>query len=192
MAEEISNPLLSLIKEKSLIDDLQYEEVVAEFKRNGKPVIQILADFGIMDSDTTLQVMADHLGTQVVKLSDRDLPPEVIKALPASAARMYQCVPTALSNGTLQVALVDPLNPARADELGFVVKKDIQLVVADPFQIQKALEKYYPEDTQNVNDILKELGADQEIAKEVSEVEVTDDATLMDRLANQDPIMRFV
>ena len=40
MPEEISNPLLSLIKEQSLIDDLQYEEVLGEFKRSGKPVIQ--------------------------------------------------------------------------------------------------------------------------------------------------------
>ena len=35
MAEEISSPLLSLVKELGLIDDLQYEEVAAEFKRSG-------------------------------------------------------------------------------------------------------------------------------------------------------------
>ena len=40
MAEEISSPLLSLIKEQRLIDDLQYEEVVAELKRTGAPVIR--------------------------------------------------------------------------------------------------------------------------------------------------------
>ena len=54
MAEEILNPLLALIKEQSLIDDLQYEEVVAEHKRAGTQVIQILQDFGIMDLDTIL------------------------------------------------------------------------------------------------------------------------------------------
>jgi len=46
MSEEISNPLLSLIKEQSLIDDLQFEEVQAEFKRSGKSVMQILQDMG--------------------------------------------------------------------------------------------------------------------------------------------------
>ena len=67
MAESISDPLLSLIKEQSLIDDLQYEEVVSEFKRSGKPVIQLLQDFGVMDLDTILQLMADHLaGTEHV------------------------------------------------------------------------------------------------------------------------------
>ena len=112
MAEDISiPPLLALVKERELVDDLQYEEVLAEFKRSGTPVMQILQDFGIMDSDNLLQVMADHLGTEVVSLSGRDLAPDLLRNLPGSAARMYQCLPVGMSNSTLQVALVDPLVP---------------------------------------------------------------------------------
>src|SRR5882724_9739425 len=192
MAENISDPLLSLIKEQSLIDDLQYEEVVSEFKRSGKPVLQLLQDFGVMDLDTILQLMADHLGTQVVALRDRELAPEVLRTIPPATARMYQCLPVALSDSTLQIALVEPLNPARMDELGFIVKQNLQLVVANPIQIQKPIERYYPEDSESVSDILKELGEDKEIAKEASELAVTDDATLMAGLANEAPIVRFV
>ena len=68
MAEEISNPLLSLVREQGLIDDLQYEEVVAELKRSGTPVFQLLQDFGIMKVDDILHVMATNLGTEVVSL----------------------------------------------------------------------------------------------------------------------------
>src|SRR5882672_8196788 len=192
MPEEISNPLLSLIKEQSLIDDLQYEEVLAEFKRSGKPVIQILQDFGVMDLDTILQIIADNMGTQVVSFRDREFPQELVRSITAHTARMYQCMPMKLENSTLQVALVDPMNPARIDELGFIVKKDIQLVVADPAQVEKAIEKYYPEDSESVSEILKELGADEEIAKEVREVAATDNAALMTGLANEAPIVRFV
>jgi type IV pilus assembly protein PilB len=192
MADDISSPLLSLIKEQSLIDDLQYEEVISEFKRSGKPVSQILQDFGVMDLDTILQIQADHLGTQVVKLGD--LSPDLVMLIPAKSARMYQCVPVSLSNGTLQIALLDPLNVARMDELGYLVKKDLQPVVADPAQVEKALEKYYPEgeESETVSDLLKELGSDTEIAREVSEIEATDDVTMMAGLANEAPIVRFV
>jgi type IV pilus assembly protein PilB len=190
MPEEISNPLLSLIKEQSLIDDLQYEEVLGEFKRSGKPVIQILQDFGIMDLDTVLQVMADQLGTQVVKL--KDLPADVVAAIPGKTARMYQCIPVSLSNGTLQIALTEPLNTSRIDDLGYVVKKDLQVVVVDPNQIQKAIEKYYPETGESVSDMLKELGEDEEIAKEVSALGDKNDAAVMEDLANVAPIVRFV
>jgi len=192
MSDEISNPLLSVIKEQSLIDDLQYEEVSAEFKRTGKPVIQVLQDLGIMELDTILQLMADQLGTQVVPLNGRELPDNVLKAIPANTARMYQVLPIALNDGQLQVALVDPLNPSRIDELGFIVKHGLQVVIADPAQVQKNIEKYYPEDSESVSDILKQLGSDKEIAKEVQEIEATDNVDMMAGLANQAPIVRFV
>src|SRR6266853_6369348 len=192
MPQETTNPLLLLVKGQDLVDDLQYEEVLAEHKRSGTPVMQILQDFGIMDADAILQAIANHLGAEVVSLSDRELSPQLLQTIPANTARMYQCLPVALSNSTLKVALVDPLNPARLDELGFMVNKDIELVVADPAQIEKAIERYYPEEADDVLDILKQLGEDQEIAKEVSAVEATDDAALMEGLANEAPIIRFV
>jgi type IV pilus assembly protein PilB len=192
MAEDISNPLLSLVKEQGLIDDLQYEEVLGEFKRTGKPASQILQDSGILDLDTILQVIASHLGVSVVPLRERDLTPELLRLVPAKMARMYQCLPVNLADSTLQVALVEPLSPGRIDELGFVLKQDIQLVVVDPAQVQKAIEKFYPEDNESFTDILKELGSDSEIIKEVSELATTDDATMMARMADQAPIVRFV
>jgi len=192
MPQETTNPLLLLVKGQELIDDLQYEEVLAEHIRSGNSVMQILQDFGIMDVDAILQAIANHLGAEVVSLRDRELSPELLHTIPANTARMYQCLPLALSNSTLQVALVDPLNPARLDELGFIVNKDIQLVVADPAQIEKAIERYYPEDADDVSDILKQLGEDQEIANEVRAVEATDNVALMEGLANEAPIIRFV
>jgi type IV pilus assembly protein PilB len=192
MSDDISNPLLALVKEQNLIDDLQYEELLGEFKRTGKPVSQILQDSGMLDLDTILQVIATHLGAPVVTLRERDLTPELLRAVPAKMARMYQCLPMGLVNSTLQIALVEPLSPGRIDELSFVVKKDVQLVVADPAQVQKAIEKFYPEENESFSDILKELGSDQTIAKEVSEVGAADDAAMMARLADQAPIVRFV
>ena len=78
MAEEISNPLLSLVKEQGLIDDLQYEEVAGEVKRSGTPVFQALQNFGILDADAILQAMANHLGTEVVALRDVELPKDAV------------------------------------------------------------------------------------------------------------------
>src|SRR5215469_5326313 len=179
MAEEILNPLLSLIKEQALIDDLQFEEVVAEHKRTGTPVIQILQDFGIMDLDTILQLEANHLGAQVVSLRDRDFSPELLRMIPANTARMYRCMPVGQFDSTLQVAFEDPLNPARVDELGFIVRKDIQPVIANPAEIDKLIDQYYgQDDSDNVSEILKQLGEDKELARGVEEVAATDDAAV--------------
>jgi type IV pilus assembly protein PilB len=190
MPEEISSPLLSLVKELALIDDLQYEEVAAEFKRSGTPVLQLLQDFGIMQLDDVLQVMANYLGTKVVSLRDTRFTPELLATVPANVARMYQCLPVAMQDGTLQVALADPLDPARSDEINFAVKKTVQVVVADPAEIEKAIEQHYGQETEDVSDILKELGEDADIAREVSEA--GEDAKAAEALANEAPIVKFV
>ena len=193
MAEEISNPLLSLIKNQGLIDDLQYEEVAAELKRNGTPVFQLLQDFGIMKVHDILHVMASNLGTEVVSLRDHELSPDLLKLIPANVARMYHCVPVALNNGMLQVALADPLDPAHADEVGFASKRDVQVVVADPAEIEKAVDRYYgQEEAGDFSQILKELGSDKEMERAVNEAGAMDDVKQVENLANQAPIVKFV
>jgi type IV pilus assembly protein PilB len=192
MADEISSPLLALIKDQGLIDDLQYEEVLAELKRSAKPAMQILQDFAVMDLDAILQVEANFLSAEVVPINERDLKPELLAAVPAKTARMYQCLPVAQSGSSLKLALVEPLNTQRIDELTYVLKRDLQVVVADPVAIQKAIEKFYPEEIgggESFSEILKELGADKEIA---TQAKAADSAAAMESLANQAPIVRFV
>ena len=192
MADEISSPLLSLVRELGLIDDLQYEEVAAELKRGGAPAFQLLQDFGIMQLDDILQVMANYLGTRVVSLRSVQFTPELLATIPANVARMYQCLPVGQQDGTVQIALADPLDTSRADEITFAVKKEVQVVVADPADIEKAIEQHYGQETEDVADILKELGADADIAREVSEAGAQDDERLMANLANEAPIVKFV
>src|SRR6185369_7721174 len=95
MADYLSNPLLALIKEQGLIDDLQFEEVTQEQSRSGKSISQILHDFGIVEMETQLSIMATHLGTEVVDLAERELGPELVHLLPPSVARTQQAVPVA-------------------------------------------------------------------------------------------------
>jgi type IV pilus assembly protein PilB len=192
MAEDFSNPLLALIREQGLIDDLQYEEVVAELKRSGAPVVQLLQDFGIMKLDDILHVIAGHIGADVVSLKDREFPPELLQTVPARVAQMYHCLPVAVNNGTVQVALADPLDATRADEIHFAIKRDVQIVVADPDEIKKTIDRLYGQDeaSGDFSEILKELGTDADIAREVDEAAA--DAKQLESLANEAPIVKFV
>jgi type IV pilus assembly protein PilB len=191
MPEEISNPLLALVREQGLVDDLQCEEVVAEQKRTNTPVMQILQDFGIMKLDDILHVIAGYIGTEIVSLRDRQISPDLAKVIPARVAQMYRCIPVALNGDIVQVALADPLDPARADEIRFSAKREIQIVVADPAEVDKAIERLYGQgESENFSDILKELGSDVGIAREVSEA--GEDAKAAEALANEVPIVKFV
>ncbi|MBM3833143.1 MAG: pilus assembly protein PilB [Verrucomicrobia bacterium] len=195
MSEITSDPLLALVKERGLIDDLQLEEVTQEQTRSGKPMSQLLKDFGLVDTYTQLQLISEHLGTDIADIRESELTTEIIQTIPAATARMYQCVPVAVYGSTIQVAFMDPLNPQMIDELGFSIGKEVQVVVADAAQIERALNKFYPEDTNSsVSEILKELGANLDLGKDRPETTVAaafDVSDLTDQ-ANATPIIKFV
>lgn len=193
MSDEISNPLLALVREQGMVDDLQYEEVVGELKRSGKPVFQILQDFGIINADDILQVEANYLGVEVVSLKGLEIPKTALATLPGNSAKMYRCLPISLDGSTLRVAFEDPLDPGKIDEVGFVAKKDIQLVIAHPAEIQAGLDKYYGEETsEDIDKILADLGGDDKINEEATVAAETSDEDLLASLANEAPIVRFV
>ena len=185
MAEEISDALLNLLHGQGRLDDLQFEELAGEFRRTATPSLQLLQDFGIMKLDEILHVIAAALGTHLVTLKDRDPSPELLKLIPARVAQMYKCLPVALEHGVLQVALADPLNPQMADEIQFAAKRDVQIVVADPAEIRRCVDRCYAQvENESFAEILKELGEENLAAG--------DGVTATEELANQVPIVKFV
>jgi type IV pilus assembly protein PilB len=192
MPATVSSPLMDLIRSQGLLDDLQLEEVTEEHSRSGKPISEILQDFGFLEMNDQLQVIANHLGTEVVQLGDRDFTPEVLSSIPSDAARMYKCMPIAVFDSSVQVALADPLNPALVDELAYIVRKEIVPVVADPAEIERTIARFYGDSSSSVADILKELGQDGDIAREAAEAAASGAAADLETLANETPIIRFV
>jgi type IV pilus assembly protein PilB len=144
----------------------------------------------LIDQETQLQLIAEHLGTEVVTITESELTPEVLAAVPPTTARMYQCLPVAVQDSQVRLAMVDPLNTGALDELSYTIGKEIQLVVADPGQIEKLIQKCYPQDSDSVGEILRQLGGDEGLAKEVSEV-MSGEFDLA-ALANEAPIIKFV
>ena len=165
MADAATDPLVALIRERGMLDNVQLDEVLQEMGRSGKSALEVIGNYGFIDTDTMLQIIADHLGTMVATIDEGSLTEETLKAVPSESARMYQCMPVALYGDTLQIALADSLNPAALDELGFTIKLQLQLVVVNPPDVLKAIEKYYPAQSGGYTDLLKQMGATMDLSE---------------------------
>ena len=75
------HPIVNLLREQGRLDDLQVEEIVQENAKSGKPVQQIIADAGYVSMPELLRAIADHLGTEVVEISEADLNKEIIESI---------------------------------------------------------------------------------------------------------------
>ena len=179
MADFTVIPLLALIGDQNLLDEFQLEEVAGEVESSGVSAFQAMVDSGYLDEDTIIQILCDHLGCESMDLNDALITPELIEQLPAELAKQHQCVPVSFFEPTLQLAFVDPLNPAALDEIGFTTGFDVQVVVANPAQVTEALKEHYGQDEvdaaasgEALTDILKEFGDKALDEEDVNKVDI--------------------
>ena len=179
MADFTAIPLLALIGDQNLLDEFQLEEVAGEVESSGASAFQAMVDSGYLDEDTIIQILCDHLGCESMDLNDALITPDLIEQLPAELAKQHQCVPVSFFEPTLQLAFVDPLNPAALDEIGFTTGFDVQVVVANPAQVTEALKEHYGQDEvdaaasgEALTDILKEFGDKALDEEDVNKVDI--------------------
>ncbi|MCS1409881.1 MAG: Type II secretion system protein E [Verrucomicrobia subdivision 3 bacterium] len=198
MSDVASDPLLGLLQEQALLDDLQIEEVNDEVNKSGKSAFRVIQDFGHLDKDSLLQAIANHMGAEVVEVSDVTVTPELKEIVNDEIAKTYQCIPVALEDGVLQIALADPLDPSKLDELGFVIPYPVQMVVADPEAVENALAANYGaagggiDIKSGIADILQEMGVESDSDGAHKEVTISEDALDLSDDFDDAPIVKFV
>ncbi len=178
--------LKNIMINNGLMEEEQFQEVEDEYLRTGKSFATLLVDFGILENDSLLEIIAVHLDSYVVNISELELEKELVNLLSAEQARAYGVIPIKLTDdGTIFLAASNPLNYQISEDLNFVLGKNVKLAVATEKQIEIGLEKYYP--SKSLNDILSDLEVDV-----TENAEFENDVTEISEMASHAPIIRFV
>jgi type IV pilus assembly protein PilB len=186
------DPLLQLLRDSKVVNATQVEEILEEQKRTGNAARKVIMDLGIVKEDDLLVMIASHLGTSVINLAEREITEEVVKAIPASVARMYGVVPISLDASGVVLATSQLLEPAVVDEIRFVLTRDLTFVLAREEDVKAKVNKFYGEDSDSMNDMLNKLESDMDAGGVVELTEGKEDETGLEQAANATPVVRFV
>ena len=130
--------------ELGYLTDAELQEALdIEARDRSVPLGQILAEMGVLDAEVVNGVMARKLGIPFVNLKSFRVAPGVLKRLPAAVAHRYQVLPLAEADNALVVALENPMNMEKMDELRFVAGTKLVPVMAAARDIADALERFY-------------------------------------------------
>ncbi len=177
--------LKNLLLSEEIIDENQAVELEEEFARTGRIFTDILVDYEILGRDQLTGLIAAHLGTEVVNLSEQEIEIKYINLLNSTQARMYGAIPIGEDeDGSLKVVCSNSLNFQIADELQFILDRNVRIYVAQEGQVATALEKHYPSETMNEMISGMELDTDTETGEW--------DTENLEQVANDTPIVRFV
>src|SRR5207248_5485697 len=177
--------------EQRVVEPSQAEDVLREVELNGKTVAQAMIDGGFIDEHGFYQTIANGLGTDLIDLTERDIPPEILRLIPSGLARLHGALPIEMSGTTLRVALIDPFDLTAAEDLRFALGKDIQVVVSPTDQIEDLIKQHYGTDTTSMDEVLKQLGQAGELLSVSTGREGNGEAAV-EAEANATPIIRFV
>jgi general secretion pathway protein E len=126
-----------------LLDESRLERVRTEAGKNDLSLIEVIIQLGYADAPRVYQALADFCEMRFLYPSKMDIPEELRDNVPARFATHYRFVPVEKRNGTIVVAVSDPLNTPLLDDIRLVLKQRIEPVVATPDEIQRAIRGLY-------------------------------------------------
>ena len=151
--------ILELMLENGMVTDEQVSEgwqKVAE-SEGSLNIIQALENLKYVDPGELLQMLAQQYGMETLDLSTYKIPQEVIDSVPKDVVEQYHIIPVMKHDEVLTIAIGDPTDLTTLDSVRYVLKCDVDAVVAPQEQIQNAIKTYYSDLGQGVDSAIAEI-----------------------------------
>ncbi|MEI6056249.1 MAG: ATPase, T2SS/T4P/T4SS family [Lentisphaerota bacterium] len=159
-------------------------------KSNGElNLISALKKLKFIDDAKITAVVAREYGMETVDLSFAKIEQSVIDVLPANIAKEYKTLPIEITDGILKIAISDPTDLDTIDSLRFILKRDVEAVIAPSDQIKKMIDHYYGSLNENVDSFLKDIDGSDSIESTLTQGSKDEDE---DSNAEDTPIIKLV
>jgi general secretion pathway protein E/type IV pilus assembly protein PilB len=149
--------ILEILENMGLITREQAVSARNLAQEEDEGVMEILAREGVVAKLDMLKALAAQFGMETITLQGLDISREVLDMVPGDVAQRYKVVPVFKNENVLTVALGNPLDVDTLDGLRYVLKANVEGVVAPPEEIEKAIANYYGRAVGAVEGMLQEI-----------------------------------
>lgn len=178
---------LNFLADKKIIsqDDIPFIE--DEVSSSGRSLEDILSKKGV-SAEELISARGSYLNVPAKSLEGENVPFEVLKYIPEKTVDHYKIVPLGVTDGVLEVGIVDPDNIEARDALQFISSKinmPYKLFLISQADFKKVLDSYKGlsgEVGKALTELESELSADEiELSEKIEEVKekkatITEDA----------------
>ena len=114
--------LISLLVDTGVLDRSRIPDIQAEIKKTGASEEAVLQKSGVSLKDI-LKAKGDYYGVPTRELGEKPVPFDILRYIPEESARYYSLSPLSVTDGVLEVGIVDPDNLEARDALTFISAK---------------------------------------------------------------------
>ena len=155
---------LELLIEKNLIDDdkiAKAKQLMAEADEELN-VLDALIRSKFITEEKILSVLGEEYGMSLIDLDKTAVSAVALESVPGSVVKQYEILPVDIDEhtGAITIAMSDPTDLNTLDALRFVLKCDIDAVVAPYEKILALIEHNYGSVDENVDSFLRDIEED--------------------------------
>lgn len=178
--------------DRGFITEGQLQRALEEQRQTGKLLGRTLVEMGIVKEEDVFKALGVQAGMELIDLKKAEILKEVIQKVSPSIVKIYKVMPVKFENNTLTIAMSDPLNVNIPDDLRFMLGYPIKGVIAEENDILEAIQKYYGESGESIEELLSEIEKKMATAPMEEEEEEVTDVVVLQELASQPPVVKLL
>ncbi|MZH03406.1 MAG: type II secretion system protein GspE [Nitrospinae bacterium] len=151
------------------ITDEQLMQSLSEQKKKNIPLGEAMVQLGFITEEKLLNSLANQLKIPYLDMQGIKISQEAIRKVPEAIARKHRIIPVSIENGSLKLAMADPLNIFAVDEVTIQSGMDVTTVLAAESDIEKAIQEEYGV-AASIKAAVKSLGAQEQKKEEAKQV----------------------
>ncbi len=137
-------PMGAILKAAGLITARQLEKALARQKKGKKrPLGALLVDLGYTTDVAIAQTIAAQLALPFIVLAKETVRAEALAAIPLHLARRHCCFPMQIYEGSITVAMANPLDLIALEDLRLASGKHVRPGVASRAEISRHIDRHY-------------------------------------------------
>ncbi|MBR6022119.1 MAG: Flp pilus assembly complex ATPase component TadA [Kiritimatiellae bacterium] len=181
--------ILEILENVGLVTREQAVSARTVANQEDLPVLTILDREKVLDRRDALKALAMQFGMDMITLQGMEIERDVLDMVPADVAQRYKIMPVYRNGNVLTVAIGDPLDVDTLDGLRYVLKCNVEGVVAMPEEIEKAIANYYGRATGAIDAAMTEISDGTLALSEEAQQQLVGDSEVSEADA---PIIKLV
>jgi hypothetical protein len=147
-----------LLLRAGVITEEQLRKALAEQKKWGGKLGQVLVDLNFLDEGLLVKALSKQLSLPRMDFEGITIPPEALELLDAEFANKRQVLPVSFDKGKKQlvVAMSDPGDLGLVDEIKFKTGCRVKVAVAGDRALARAIQQHYFSEAASAGSVVKE------------------------------------
>lgn len=170
--------LCTLLVKRGFLTHERSEEVLKGATENGKGIEELLFEKGFVSEADLIASVAQEVNLPPIDLAKVKVAAEVLEDLPQDLAVYYGVLPVAKIGNILTLAVSNPFDIVKLDDVETVTGCDLRPVVSSERAIKKGIDRAYNPGEQEMSNLLEGQASEEAQEVELAEQKVDEDVDL--------------